>query len=328
MSDESDETAEPAAPPSGPLVFRGGLAGALAPFALFLAGVAALALSGAPDERGFWPVLLAALALGLLLAKDREAYADAAVRGMSRPLVAVMILAWLLAAELAVSPRGLPMLLAPALVIALLLTRRHLLEGLFAGIAVALAVGLPLGLLRASEVLYVDPERFSARGLLVEGMERGVGVSIFTLLLMGLVGGLEATGVLERLVEAARKRATGARRAEAWIVGTVSAAVLLTTHSVVAILTVGDLARRTGERFGVSRYRRANLLDLTVCTWPFLLPYCIPTILAASTTAAGEGFGMPRISPLDAGLANLHSWALLAMVVLAVATGYGRRSGG
>ncbi len=145
---------------------------------------------------------------------------------------------------------------------------------------------------------------------------------------MGLVGGLEATGVLERLVGAARKRATGARRAEAWIVGTVSAAVLLTIHSVVAILTVGDLARRTGERFGVSRYRRANLLDLTVCTWPFLLPYCIPTILAASTTAAGEGFGMPRISPLDAGLANLHSWALLAMVVLAVATGYGRRSGG
>jgi hypothetical protein len=41
-------------------------------------------------------VLLAALALGLVLARDRAAYADAAVRGMSRPLVAVMILAWLM----------------------------------------------------------------------------------------------------------------------------------------------------------------------------------------------------------------------------------------
>lgn len=46
-------------------------------------------------------MLLAALALGLLLARDRAAYAEAAVAGMRRPLVAVMILAWLLAGVLA-----------------------------------------------------------------------------------------------------------------------------------------------------------------------------------------------------------------------------------
>ena len=43
------------------LEFRGGFAGVLAPFALFLGGVTWLALAGAPDERGFWPILLAAL---------------------------------------------------------------------------------------------------------------------------------------------------------------------------------------------------------------------------------------------------------------------------
>jgi Na+/H+ antiporter NhaC len=456
-------------PPAIPLTFHGGLAGALAPFALFLAGVTWLALSGAPDERGFWPVLLAALAVGLALARDREAYAEAAIGGMSRPLVAVMILAWLLAGVLAAlmnasgfvealvwlaretgvsgggfvavafvlaavvstatgtslgtillvapllypaggslgaepvwligailggatfgdnvspvsdttiasattqradlggvvrsrmryalpaaavalglfallggggavgagaapdlpaSPRGLPMLLAPAVTIALLLARRHLLEGLLAGIAAALAIGLPLGLLAPSGVLWIDREAFAARGLIIEGMERGIGVSVFTLLLMGLVGGLEATGVLDRLVNLAERRARSARGAELWTFGAVSAAVLLTTHSVVAILTVGTFTRRTGERFGVPPYRRANLLDVTVCTWPFLLPYCIPTILAASTTAAGAGFGMPRVSPLAAGLANLHSWGLLAMALLAVFAGYGRRSGG
>lgn len=463
-------------PSPRPLVFHGGLAGALAPFALFLAGVAWLALSGAPDERGFWPVLLAALAAGLALARDRNAYAEAAIRGMSRPLVAVMILAWLLAgvlaalmnasgfvealvwlareagvsgggfvavafllaavvstatgtslgtillvapllypaggslgadpvwligailggatfgdnvspvsdttiasattqradlggvvrsrmryalpaaalalglfallggrasagsstgtdggaagdavAELAAGPAGLPMLLAPAVAIALLLARRHLVEGLLAGIAAALALGLSLGLLAPADVLFIDREAFAARGLVIEGMERAVGVSIFTLLLMGLVGGLEATGVLDRLVGLAEERAGTARGAELWTVGAASAAVLLTTHSVVAILTVGTFTRRTGERFGVGPYRRANLLDVTVCTWPFLLPYCIPTILAASTTTAGAAFGMPRVSPFAAGLANLHSWGLLAMVLLAVVTGYGRR---
>ncbi|MGD2113593.1 MAG: Na+/H+ antiporter NhaC family protein [Acidobacteriota bacterium] len=471
---------DPRDAPHRPLLrFHGGLAGAVAPFAIFLAGVAWLALSGAPDERGFWPVLLAALTAGLALARDRAAYADAAIHGMSRPIVMVMVLAWLLAGVLAalmnasgfveslvwlaraagvagggfaavsflvtavvatatgtslgtlllaapllypagaalgtepvwllgailggatfgdnvspvsdttiasattqwadlggvvrsrmryalpaaavalalfaalagaggegavpgapdpapgaslppldVSPRGLPMLIAPAVVLGLLLARRHLLEGLTAGIVAALVLGLPLGLIAPAAVLSIDAGGFTARGLIVEGMERGIGVAVFTLLLMGLVGGLEATGVLRRLVELAERRTRTARGAELWAFGATSAAVLLTTHSVVAILTVGDFVRRTGERFGIGPYRRANLLDVTVCTYPFLLPYCIPTILASSLTAGAEAFGMPRITPLAAGMANLHSWALLGMVVLAVATGYGRRGPG
>ena len=66
-------------------------------------------------------------------------------------------------------------------------------------------------------------------------------------------------------------------------------------------------------------------MDITVCGLPFILPYMIPTILAASTTAAGEGFGMPRLSAYDVGLVNFHSWALLAVLSVAVVTGYGRR---
>jgi Na+/H+ antiporter NhaC len=454
--------------PNPRLEFFGGRAGALAPFVLFLAGVAWLGLSGAPDERGFWPILLAALAAGIALAKDRNAYAEAVVRGTTQPIVMIMILAWLLAGVLAalmnagglvpalvwlaegagvagggfavaaflicglvstatgtslgtillcapllypaggalgaepavlmgailggatfgdnVSPvsdttiasamtqgadmggvvrsrlryalpaaavalvaygllggaggesiapeaqgdlggstAGLPLLAAPAVAIGLLLARRHLLVGLMGGIVTAAGVGLALGLLRPEQLLYIDPERFSARGLIVEGIERGVGISIFTVLLMALVAGVEASGVLERLLERTRRLRT-ARGAEWSLFATVSAAVLLTTHSVVALLTVGPLARRTGERFGIDPYRRANLLDTTVCTYPFLLPYCIPTILAASTTInAGD---MPRLSAWTAGLHNFHSWALLAMVLLAIGTGWGRRGRG
>ena len=83
------------------LRFRGGFACALAPFGLFLAGVAWLAWSGAPDERGFWPLLIAAIGLGLALARDRRTYAEALTQGMSQPIVALMILAWLLAGLMA-----------------------------------------------------------------------------------------------------------------------------------------------------------------------------------------------------------------------------------
>jgi Na+/H+ antiporter NhaC len=457
-----------AAPPSlPPLIFRGGAFGALAPFALFLAGVGWLAMAGAPDEHGFWPILLASLIVGLLLARDRAAYCDHMIAGMSQPIVMLMIMAWLLAgvigtlmnasgfvdalvwsarqltltgggyiagaflacclvststgtsfgtilicgpllypaggpvgahpamlagailagatfgdsispisdttiassgtqgadiggtvrsrlkyvmpagafalvvyalfgsvessaaaaAQTASSPRGLPMLIAPTIVIALLLKGRHLVEGLLLGILVTLVVGLGLGLLPWSSVFSIDAANFTARGLIIDGLTRGLGVSVFTILLIGLVSTLKATGIVERVAGGDQRAATDARGAELRIFSAVTAAVLLTTHSVVAILTVGELANRLGGAVGLSAYRRANLLDVTVCTYPFLLPYFIPPILAGSATSGGAAFGMPRVSPFDAGMANVYSWALLAIVIAAMLTGYGRREG-
>jgi Na+/H+ antiporter NhaC len=447
------------------LEFYGGLAGALAPFLLFMVGVAWLGLSGAPDERGLWPMLLAAITLGLLLVTNRKSYCEAVLQGMSHPIVILMIMAWLLAGVLGTlmnatgliealvwiahqagvsgggyvaaaflicctvstttgtsigtvllcgpllypaggalganpailmgailggatfgdnispisdttiasaltqqadmggvvrsrlkyalpaagialvlfaalggvdrppplpghmvegSPRGLPSLLAPILVIGLLLAGHHLLECLLFGILACTSIGLVFGLVNPEQLLYIEPSSFQAQGVFLEGFERGIGVSIFTLLLMGLVSALRASGILDLLVASVRRKVTTARAAELWIFGTVSAAVVLTTHSVVAMLTVGDFARETGQRFGINSYRRANILDITVCTYPFLFPYFIPVILAASASATGIDVGMPRLSPFVTGLYNFHSWLLLAVVLFAILTGYGR----
>jgi Na+/H+ antiporter NhaC len=225
------------------------------------------------------------------------------------------------------SPAALPMLTVPVFVIALLLRRRQLLEGLVFGILAAAVLGLGLGLLQPAQLLFIDADSFGARGLIVDGIDRAVGVSVFTLLLMGLVATLEATNLIARLVEAMGRRMRTPRGAELGLFATVSAAVLLTTHSVVAILISGDFARSVGERFGIDRYRRSNLLDVTVCTYPFLLPYFIPTILVASTTQGAEVFGMPRLSALSAGVWNFYAWGLLVVLIGAIATGWGRRTG-
>ncbi len=455
-------------PPGPPLSFHGGLAGTLAPFVVFLVGVTVLAVNGAPDEKGFWPILLGALTLGLALAKDRARYSDAMLDGMSQRVVMVMLCAWLFAGVMgtilgasgfvgalawlarqahltggayvgaaflacslvstatgtsfgtillagpllypaggpagadpavlmgailagatfgdsispvsdttiassgtqdadiggtvrsrlryvlpagllallasiafgarsdlsqvthggpaaSVEPRALLMLFVPAAVIVMLLRKRHLIESLLVGCAASALLAVVLRLITPSALLHVAPGTFGATGLVVEGMQRAVGVSIFTLLLVALVGTLQATDALDRLVRAAAGRARSARMAEVWIVAVVSGAVLLTTHSVVAILAVGPFARQTGERFALAKYRRANLLDMTVCTWPFLLPWFLPTILAASASAGGNAFGMPPQSALSIGLHNTYAWALVGAVLLAVTTGYGRR---
>jgi len=228
--------------------------------------------------------------------------------------------------ELAGSPRGLPMLIVPVVIIVLLLKKRHLLHGLLAGLMVGVILGLGLGLLPWNSLIALDLENFTAQSFVIDGINRAVGISFFTILLMGLVSTLKASGLLSRLVEFSAKRSRTLRHTEAWISGAVGVAVLLTCHSIVAILTVGEYALEAGERIGLHRYRRANLLSLVVCTFPFMLPYFIPVILMANTTTAGMEYGIPPVSPLQTGLHNFISWALLAMVLFAVISGFGRHS--
>ena len=461
---------------SNPTVeYRFGLAGALAPLAIFLAGVAWLGFAGAPDERGLWPVLLASIGLGLLLAKDRDAYGQAALGGMARRIVMVMVMAWVLAgvfsavlrasglvhsliwaggqaglggggfvvgaflvsvlfstatgtslgtilvcapllypasglleadpawtigavlagatfgdnvspvsdttiasassqdaemgrvvrtrlryalpaaaiavivllvaggtgvevertaeriaggahpANLSGDPVALPMLLAPLLVFGALLRRRGLLESLFLGVAASILIALGFGLIAPSDLLFIDGDAFRARGLIVDGMDQAVGIVLFTLLLMAVLGGVEASGAVDRLLDWSDAKRPSARRTELRMFGLVSTAVLVTTHSVVAILAAGPAVRRLGEQHGIGRLRRANLLDTTVCTYPFLLPFFIPTVLAASATASGVDFGLAPTSALAAGMRNPYSWALLGIVLFAILTGWGRQ---
>jgi len=450
------------------MAFWGGIWGALLPFLVFVSGVIAIALSGAPDERGFWPVLLLALGLGLLLARDKNAFSKTVIAGMSQEIVMIMITAWMLASIVGVlmtitgfvealswissqlnlsgagfvvgafviccivslstgssfatilicspilypaggllgahlptlagaiiggatfgdftapisdttiasalsqkarigptvrsrikyiapvaalaliafyvsaaafgepagleqtdalgNPRGLPMLLVPALIIYLFLRGKHLLYGLLMGLMFGVVLGLSLGLLPVEQLFSLDLDNFTARSFVIDGINRAVGISFFTILLMGLVATLKASGLVDRLVVFASDRSKTARDAEAWIAATVGAAVMLTTHSVVAILMVAEFANKTGEKMGVSSVRRANVLSMVVCVFPFLLPYFIPVILMANTTLSGEEFGIPPVASLEAGLYNFVAWGLLLMVVVVVVLGVGRKA--
>lgn len=460
--------AAPAVSTAEALQFHGGPFGALAPFFIFLAGVITLALSGTPDERSFWPVLVLALCLGLALARNRTAYSEVLIKGMAQPIVMLMIMAWLLASVLGVlmvntgfvdaliwgagqlglrgrafvlasfvicavvststgtsigsilicgpllypaggllgaplpllagailggstfgdsispisdtsiasafsqdadisgtvrsrlkyvlpsagaalvayflfslshpvtpagqgngpisgRPDGLPMLAVPILVITLLIRGRHLVHGLLVGLMAGIAVGLGFGLLPLSAIISLDRQNFVARSFVIDGINRALGICIFTVLLWGIVSGLEASGALRRLTRVAEGRLRSVRAAEAWISSVVGGTVLLTCHSIVAILTVGPLARDIGARFGLHHYRRANLLDLSVSTVPFILPYFIPVILAAGITRSGSSFGIPSQAPAQIGLHNFYSWAVLIAVIVAIGSGFGRR---
>ncbi len=448
------------------LKFHGGFLGALIPFITFIIGVVVIALSGAPDEKGFWPVLILAISLGLILAKDRTAFSEVIISGMSQKIVMIMIMAWMLASiigilmtltgfvealiwisdqlslngvgfvvatfiiccivslstgssfatilicspllyptggvlgahlpslagaiiggaafgdfiapisdttiasalsqkakigatvksrikyvlpaavlalagyiitatslnaesstnEMMISgkPAGLIMLTVPAFIILLFLKGKHLLHGLLFGLIFGTIVGLASGLLSLQQVISLDLENFVAKSFVIDGINRAVGLSIFTMLLMGLVATLQASGIMHHLVDFAALHAKTKQQAESWIAGVMSAAVLLTTHSIVAILMVTDFSNKTGEKLGVPKIRRANLLSLMACIFPFILPYFIPVILMANMTASGQEFGIPQVGPLEVGLYNFMSWGLLVMASMTLFFGFGK----
>ena len=449
------------------LEFYGGGFGAILPFLIFVTGVILIALSGAPDEKGFWPVLILALAIGLFLSKDRNTFSKVVIKGMSQEIVMIMITAWMLASIIGIlmsitgfvealtwsagqlevggvgfvlitfviccivslstgssfatilicgpilypagglvdahlptlagaiiggatfgdfiapisdttiasalsqkakigatvgsrikyivpvvgialacyylsarfavqstgaqgpglvgDPEGLAMLLVPVLIIYLFLKGKHLLYGLMAGLVFGVILGLSIGALPLDQLFSLNLENFSAQSFIIDGMNRAVGISFFTILLMGLVATLKSSGLMDKLVDYAADRSTTIRQAESWIAGTVGAAVLLTTHSIVAILMVSDFSNRTGEKVDISPKRRANILSLVVCVFPFLLPYFIPVILMANTTASGQEYNIPPVPPLEVGLYNFVAWALFAMVILSITIGFGRK---
>jgi Na+/H+ antiporter NhaC len=222
------------------------------------------------------------------------------------------------------SAKGLPMLLVPILILFLFLKGSHLMQGLLSGLVFGIALSLILGLLTPGQLLSIDPENFTARSFIIDGINRAVGISFFTILLMGMVETLKRSGMMDHLVERAAQNSQTVTRTERWIAGSTGLSVLLTTHSIVAILTVAEFAEKTGERMHISAIRRSNIMSLVVCFFPFTLPYMIPVILMANTTSSGEPYGISPVSPLNAGLYNFMAWGLLLMLIMLL-FGYGRK---
>jgi Na+/H+ antiporter NhaC len=217
--------------------------------------------------------------------------------------------------KLAGDPSGLPMLLIPVFVIFLFLKGKHLLHGLLLGLLAGVILGFVTGLLPSTKILSLDLENFRAQSFIIEGINRATGISFFTILLMGLVETLKGSGIIDSLVSWAAKHSNSPRQAESWIAFAGSLAVLLTTHSIVAILMVAEFARQTGEKQGITPIRRANILSMVVCVFPFLFPYFIPVILMANTTNSGKSFGIEQVSPLQAGMHNFISWGLAIITI-------------
>ncbi len=226
------------------------------------------------------------------------------------------------AAEGSVNPVSLIMLVVPVVIITLCMMRKHLITALAWGIMAGIAAGLLFGIY-AVEDLIAFPGGFSVSGAIIEAITGTAGTVAMLIGVFSLLGVLECSGFFEDVGALMTRLAKKERSTEATIVLSVGILSMVTGVISVAIVALGDLINEIGEKAGVNRYRRANLMDCTGCVFCFLAPWTVHCVIPAQLTAPfGEGFA---IAPGAVPFVNFYSLCMLVILAAAVVTGYGRK---
>lgn len=108
------------------------------------------------------------------------------------------------------------------------------------------------------------------------------------ILISMLAGGIFALitkrGIMELLINIISRKVHSCRGAEMSICLLVVCFNIITANNTVAILSVGDIARKIALRYGIDSRRCASLLDTTSCAVQGLLPYGAQLLMASALT--------------------------------------------
>lgn len=250
------------------------------------------------------PAAAGAMLLFLLFSKTRESGTSISAAGGTE-----------------MKPVSLVMLAVPVTIIVLCLLRKHLITALSYGILSGIAVGLVFGIYQPADLL-AFPGGFSVSGLLVDGLLGTAGTVAMLIAAFALLGVMEAGGLFEDVRKILHKIAKGEAGAETAIVLSTGILSMITGVISVAIVALGDLVNEVGQKAGVDRYRRANLLDCTGCVFCFLAPWTVHCVIPAQLSAQfGEEF---VVAPASIPLVNYYSICMLVILIVSIITGYGR----
>lgn len=128
---------------------------------------------------------------------------------------------------------------------------------------------------------------FAALGQGITGMGELI---IITLMAGGLLELIKQNGGIDFLIEAMLRHVKSKRGAELSIGALVAFVNICTANNTVAILTVGGIAKKIGDRYGVDNRKCASILDTYSCMMQGLLPYGAQLLMAA---------GLAQVNPIS-----------------------------
>ena len=128
---------------------------------------------------------------------------------------------------------------------------------------------------------------FSAMGNGIIGMGELI---IIAMMAGGMLEIIRENGGIDFIINKITAHVNNKRGAELSIAALVSMVNICTANNTVAILTVGNISKKIGDRFGVDNRKAASILDTFSCMVQGLIPYGVQMLLAA---------GLANLSPMD-----------------------------
>jgi len=112
---------------------------------------------------------------------------------------------------------------------------------------------------------------------------------IITLMAGGLLETVKQNGGIDFIIRGLTRHVNSKRGAELSIGLLVAVVNLCTANNTVAILTVGNISKQIGDRYGVDNRKAASILDTCSCAVQGLIPYGAQLLMAA---------GLANINPV------------------------------
>lgn len=154
---------------------------------------------------------------------------------------------------------------------------------------------------------------FSAMGNGIIGMGELI---IIAMMAGGMLEIIRENGGIDFIINKITGHVNNKRGAELSIAALVSMVNICTANNTVAILTVGNISKKIGDRFGVDNRKAASILDTFSCMVQGLIPYGVQMLLAA---------GLANLSPMDILPYLYYPLAIGVAALLAILLRYPKR---
>lgn len=154
---------------------------------------------------------------------------------------------------------------------------------------------------------------FSAMGNGIIGMGELI---IIAMMAGGMLEIIRENGGIDFIINKITAHVNSKRGAELSIAALVSMVNTCTANNTVAILTVGNISKKIGDRFGVDNRKAASILDTFSCMVQGLIPYGVQMLLAA---------GLANLSPMDILPYLYYPLAIGVAALLAILLRYPKR---
>lgn len=154
---------------------------------------------------------------------------------------------------------------------------------------------------------------FSAMGNGIIGMGELI---IIAMMAGGMLEIIRENGGIDFIINKITGHVNSKRGAELSIAALVSMVNICTANNTVAILTVGNISKKIGDRFGVDNRKAASILDTFSCMVQGLIPYGVQMLLAA---------GLANLSPMDILPYLYYPLAIGVAALLAILLRYPKR---